>query len=226
MLTAIIPVKAFHAAKQRLAELLSRSERFELAVAMMHDTLETLTRTPEIGRIVVVTADDLAATIAGGYGVSSVLDTSFDLNGALTLAADFIGRGRHEHLVVLPTDIPAMRADDVSQLFRSHVELVNGITLATARTDLGTNAMVIGPHGVIDFRFGPTSSVKHLQGAQARGVRASAMIIDGLAFDVDTVADLETFLATGRRGRVSDFLANIGAAARVTELLCELESLR
>ena len=70
---AILPVKSFDEAKQRLAEDLSPGARRALAEAMFSDVLVALRRTKPIDEILVVSSDTAAQQIAGGYG-AHVLD--------------------------------------------------------------------------------------------------------------------------------------------------------
>ena len=74
---AILPVKSFGAAKQRLAESLGAGARQALAQAMFIDVLGSLRRVPELDGIVVVTADRVAeSAAAGGHGVPVLRDTA------------------------------------------------------------------------------------------------------------------------------------------------------
>ena len=57
---AILPVKSFGAAKQRLADVLGGGARNALAQAMFSDVLTSLRRVPELDEIAVVTADRTA----------------------------------------------------------------------------------------------------------------------------------------------------------------------
>ena len=54
---AILPVKSFGAAKQRLAAALGAGSRQALAQAMFSDVLASLRRVPGLDSVVVVTAD-------------------------------------------------------------------------------------------------------------------------------------------------------------------------
>ena len=63
---AILPVKSFGAAKQRLAESLGAGSRQALAQAMFADVLAALRRTAELDEIAVVTADRAAESAARG----------------------------------------------------------------------------------------------------------------------------------------------------------------
>src|SRR5436305_14176491 len=70
---AILPVKSFGEAKQRLAEELTGGARRALAEAMFSDVLVALRRARTVENMLVVTADHGAQRIAGGYG-AMVLD--------------------------------------------------------------------------------------------------------------------------------------------------------
>src|SRR5918993_1553599 len=73
---AILPVKSFGAAKQRLADGLGAGARQALAQAMVSDVLTSLRRTPGLDGIVVVTADRAAEAAASGGGVRGLRDTA------------------------------------------------------------------------------------------------------------------------------------------------------
>ncbi len=61
---AVVPVKEFARAKQRLAGLLSAGLRQKLADAMFEDVLESLSAVNDLAGIVVVTVDPEAGAIA------------------------------------------------------------------------------------------------------------------------------------------------------------------
>ena len=61
---AVLPVKRFALAKQRLAAALPVEARRTLAEAMVRDVLDALAAVPEIDVVVVVTAEEVAARAA------------------------------------------------------------------------------------------------------------------------------------------------------------------
>ena len=65
---AVVPVKEFARAKERLAPLLSRRLRQELAAAMFEDVLESLSAARGLAGIVVVTIEPAASEISLRYG--------------------------------------------------------------------------------------------------------------------------------------------------------------
>ena len=71
---AILPIKRFARAKQRLAPDLSDAVREELAEAMAADVLETLARVSGLDAVVVVTCDERARALAQAAGTQLVDD--------------------------------------------------------------------------------------------------------------------------------------------------------
>src|SRR2546421_6739913 len=61
---AIVPIKSFGSAKQRLAHVLAAGSRRSLVQAMFSDVLASLRRCERVDSIAVVTADPLADSIA------------------------------------------------------------------------------------------------------------------------------------------------------------------
>jgi 2-phospho-L-lactate guanylyltransferase len=70
---AVLPIKNFTEAKQRLETMLTPGPRRALAEAMFSDVLTALRRSSTVEDILVVTRDHTAQQIAGGHG-ALVLD--------------------------------------------------------------------------------------------------------------------------------------------------------
>ena len=66
--TAVLPVKRFDAAKQRLAAGIDEERRRELAEAMVADVLEAIGEARSIERLIVVTGDPIAQELAAEGG--------------------------------------------------------------------------------------------------------------------------------------------------------------
>src|SRR5260370_13898207 len=84
---AVVPVKEAGRAKQRLAGVLGRAQRRQLAHAMLEDVLAALASTAELAAILVVTADRAAAGIAGRYGAQVSDERAGDGHTAAVAAA-------------------------------------------------------------------------------------------------------------------------------------------
>ena len=72
--TAVLPVKRFDAAKQRLAAGIDAARRPELAAAMVADVLEAIGAARTIERTIVVSGDPLAQELAAEAGAEVVPD--------------------------------------------------------------------------------------------------------------------------------------------------------
>jgi 2-phospho-L-lactate/phosphoenolpyruvate guanylyltransferase len=196
---AILPVKSFGAAKQRLAPALGAGSRQALAQAMFTDVLTSLRRVPGIESVVVVTADRLAEAAAGGGRVSVLRDTE----EAGQSAAVLIGIRRAlaeglERVLLVPGDTPLLDPSEVAGLL-SHER---SVSIVPDRHGTGTNALVLAPPDAIEPSFGPGSRARHVAAAEAAGVSHAVEEVPSLMLDVDTGEDLATLATTleHRRG--------------------------
>jgi 2-phospho-L-lactate guanylyltransferase len=192
---AIVPVKRFDAAKLRLAGILSSERRSELAEAMLRDVLAAASGCVEIAGLLVVTCDEGAAGIAGGFGVE-LLQTASDPghNQAIQAGVSQL-RGRASTVLVLSADMPLMRAEDISGLVALHAP-GPAVTIARAAVDNGTNALLLSPPDIIDVSFGKSSAEAHLEAARRTSAAAHSLTIPRMALDLDRPEDITRFLRT------------------------------
>ena len=191
-LWAIVPVKRFAAAKTRLADMLSGEDRSALAQAMLRDVLTAVADCPAIAGIVVVTGDDAAAAIAAGVGAVVVEDGSPGYNSAVRAGLSHV-RGRSADVVVLPADIPLVRAEDIARLASLH-PAGPAVTVARAAADGGTNALLMSPPDVIAVQFGTNSEARHVAAACKAGAAVRSLVVPRMAYDIDRPEDVVRFL--------------------------------
>jgi 2-phospho-L-lactate guanylyltransferase len=187
---AILPVKSFREAKQRLDPSLEPGPRRLLAEAMFADVLVALRRARSIDRILVVSTDRRAQSIAGAYG-ASLLDED---DGGHNFAA---ARGiRHaldhgiERALLVPGDCPALDPKQVDELVGLWIEPPS-VLIVPDRHGTGTNALLLTPPDVLAPSFGPGSCERHVAGAGSAGIRGEVVDVPTLALDIDTADDLE-----------------------------------
>ena len=195
---ALVPAKSFARAKSRLAGILGAAERAELARSMLEHVLSMLAACAEIDGILVVTDGDDVADLARARGAVAVRDAASPPLGAIVDAAlaELHARGAGTALVLM-SDLPRLAAADVRDLIAGMSEL--DVLAAPDLRGEGTNALVLAPPDRLLTSFGVRDSfARHLQRAQAAGLRVGVHRSEGLAFDVDEPADLES-LASSRR---------------------------
>ena len=190
---AILPVKSFGAAKQRLAESLGAGFRQALAQAMFADVLRSLRRAPELDEIVVVTSDRVAESAAGGHRVRVLADTAQagQSEAALIGIRHALAEG-FERTVLVPGDTPLVEREDLARLL---APAVPGVVIVPDRHGTGTNALVLTPPDAIGPSFGPGSFARHVALAEAAGVPHRVERVSALELDVDTPGDLAELAA-------------------------------
>jgi len=187
---AILPVKRFAEAKERLADDLSAGTRRALTESMVTDVLMALRRTKSIDEVLVVTSEPTAEAIGHGYGATVIAD---HVEGGQTAAAligieHAIERGAARVLLV-PGDCPALDPVQLAELL-DRPALGRSVTLVPDRHGTGTNALVLVPPDVIVPAFGEGSRARHEQAAADAGVPCAVEHVQTLLIDVDTGDDL------------------------------------
>jgi 2-phospho-L-lactate guanylyltransferase len=187
---AILPIKSFGEAKQRLAHELRPRPRRALAEAMFSDVLVALGRTASIDDVLVVSGDLGAQEIARGYG-AGVLDDQQRGHSAATLLgiARAIQSGTRRALLV-PGDCPLLDPEEVDALMARPVAERSAL-IVPDRHGTGTNALLLTPPDSLEPAFGPGSCQRHAAGARAQGTPYEVVHVPSLALDIDTPEDLE-----------------------------------
>jgi 2-phospho-L-lactate/phosphoenolpyruvate guanylyltransferase len=187
---AILPIKSFDQAKQRLRHELAAHDRRALVEAMFADALVALGRVQTLERIVVVSGDRIAQRIAGGYGATVVEDDERGHNNAAAKGIESIQRDDIERALLVPGDCPLLSPGDLNALL-AHPAGEHSALIVPDRHGTGTNALLLTPPDVLAPSFGPDSCRRHQADASAAGVAAEVVELDSLALDVDTPEDLE-----------------------------------
>ncbi len=191
---AILPIKSFADAKQRLAAKLAPGPRRALAEAMFSDVLVALRRSRSIDEILVVSADHTVQQIAGGYGAQVLGDRQEGHNPAATLAIDWALESGIDRALLVPGDCPVLDPVDVDELCARPAAAPSAL-IVPDRHGTGTNALLLTPPNAIAPAFGPDSCRRHASTADAAGTSYEIVEVPSLALDVDTFEDLSTLHA-------------------------------
>ncbi|HEU4656016.1 MAG TPA: 2-phospho-L-lactate guanylyltransferase [Capillimicrobium sp.] len=194
---AILPVKGFDRAKQRLREAVPDGPRAGLAEAMVADVLTALAEVEGLGGTIVVTAEPAAAALTAEAGAEIVHDPAeAGQSAAVALGiARAIERGAARVLLV-PGDCPALDPAEVEQLLAAREPVV----VVPDRHGTGTNALLLTPPDAIAPAFGPGSRARHEALAREAGLGCRVLELPSLGLDADTPADLAALRASGRLG--------------------------
>lgn len=187
---AIIPMKPLSEGKSRLGQTLSADQRADLALGMLRRVI-TAIKEASVTNVWVVGGDDRVQNVTRELGGEWLEELGKDLNDTLGKAFDLVFE-QGKSALFLAGDLPFLKAADIHSMLQSSRRQGN-ITLAPARRDGGTNAMLV-PNGV-PFRpeLGQRSFMKHLKQAAVLETSVAINYSPGLGFDLDVVDDLETF---------------------------------
>jgi 2-phospho-L-lactate guanylyltransferase len=202
--TAIIPVKRFGFAKQRLLEALDRPGRAALVRAMLTDVLTATSRAELVERLIVVTGERRAERIALRHAqrTATPLEVLRDPQDAGHPEAATLGIIRAKALgaecaALLPGDCPLL---DPAELDAALERMRGGaVTVVPDRHGTGTNALLLSPPDAIGPAFGPDSCARHADLARRLGHRLAIEPLDSLSLDVDTPDDLAAMAAALER---------------------------
>lgn len=188
---AVLPVKRFEHAKQRLSGTFSPERHLQLIEAMIGDVLAALNATEGLDGTVMVTAEPRAAALAEAAGVEVLPEPSDDGHSAAAVVG--MAYVAKEHAAVralcVPGDCPALDPDELATLLEDDRPAPR-VILVSDRYHLGTNALLMSPPGVIEPAFGTASRYRHEVRSREAGARYSARAVRSLELDVDTRRDL------------------------------------
>lgn len=210
----VVPVKAFHAAKQRLGPVHGAEFRRALARAMLEDVLAAATAVNALGGVAVVTADPEVRSLAGGFGVRLLEEPRAEvgLSAAVAAAARRLAAEDCRAMLVLPADIPGVTPADIRSLLDGHPP-APGLTIVPDRDGDGTNAILASPPDALPFAYGPNSFSRHVAGARQAGCTVRVVTSPAIGFDLDHPADLSAFARTPSPTRTWRFLQTPGLGA-------------
>jgi 2-phospho-L-lactate guanylyltransferase len=185
---AILPVKSFGAAKQRLGEVLGGGSRRALAQAMFADVLAALRHVPEVDEIAVVTSDRAAEWAARAERVLVLPDPAEDgQSAAARIGVRHALAQGFDRALLVPGDAPLLDPGEVSDLLQRED---GRASIVPDRHGTGTNALLLSPPDAIEPSFGPGSFDRHVASAEAAGAGFTVDELPSLTLDVDTPGDL------------------------------------
>jgi len=187
--TAVLPVKRFDAAKQRLAAGIAEDRRRELAAAMVADVLDAIAEARSIERLIVVSGDPIAQELAAKAGAEVVPDP--EDAGHVQAAQAGIARAEAEgaeRVALLAGDCPLLDPRELDRLLTGVPGSYVGIV--PDRHGTGTNALLLSPPGAIVPAFGEGSRQRHVDAARAAGIPFGIEELPSIELDLDTPADV------------------------------------
>lgn len=192
----LVPVKALTWGKTRLSSLLSETARHAVSQAMLIDVLTSLRQASLVERVVVVSSDSSLLALTRRLGAHA-LEEEYPrgINGAVQVGSEYCSRQGATALLVLLADLPLVTAEDIDFLFQQLSGAPEAL-LVPCKEGEGTNALLRVPPLITASCFGGGPSLeRHLLAARRAGIACRVIEVPRIAFDLDSIEDLERFAA-------------------------------
>jgi 2-phospho-L-lactate/phosphoenolpyruvate guanylyltransferase len=198
--SALMPVKSFRNAKQRLSPLLGVAQRERLAEVMFREVLSQVLGARGLAEAFVVTGDDQVAEIARSLGAQVIRE---EAERGETEAVDFarleLKTSGREAVLIVPGDLPLVRSTDIEAVL---AQIPGGASppfalLVPSHDRMGTNALLLAPPDLIQLRFGYDSFSYHMRQVAVRALPLRFVENDGIGLDIDEPKDLDRLLSLG-----------------------------
>jgi 2-phospho-L-lactate guanylyltransferase len=188
---AILPVKRFSEAKQRLGQSVADPLRRDLARAMAGDVLSALRDCAALERTIVVTREEPVAAAARYLGAIVVPDTAeAGQSAAVALGIERALAEGFAQVLCIPGDCPALDPGEVATLLEAPPTGAAEVVIVPDRHGTGTNGLLLTPPGAIPPSFGPGSCKRHRRLSREAGVTCRVERVPSLLLDIDTGEDL------------------------------------
>lgn len=190
-LWAIVPVKPLRRGKSFLSTVLSEDELTLLNYSMLDNILKALRMVPEVAQVLVVSRDPAALALARNYGGRTVQeDGNPGLNTALKRATAVAKLYAARGVLIIPADLPLINDKEVGELI-ARSGTPQELIIAPDRRGNSTNALLLCPADLFEFRFGVGSFLFNIQQAKKVGCRVEVYRGDGFSLDIDMPEDLD-----------------------------------
>lgn len=223
-LYAVMPVKSFASAKQRMAAYLTPLERLGLARCMFQDVLDAARRARKLKGILVVTSDVEVHGIAGAAGAEILVEGADTGYAAAVRSA--VRRLRHlkaDGMIVIPSDIPHLSPTTIDKM--AELTAPGGMTIVPANCDGGTNLLCVRPFDLVEPLFGVNSYALHCEAARQAGVEPFTLPRRHEGCDLDRPADLAAFLKLKSATRSHHYLSALQHRKRMEPVAQDVYSL-
>ena len=139
-IAAIIPVKTFSNAKTRLKLPSEKIE--ELCKVMLEEILQTLSISPQIDKIILITKEEKAIELGKKFKTITIIDQEEkSVNEAVSLADKYLLENDYNASIVFPQDIPFIKTQDIDFMLRHQLH-PNFVIIVPSRKFDGTYALV------------------------------------------------------------------------------------
>lgn len=213
----LIPVKDLSKANERLASVLSKKQRTELAYVMLEDVFCAVGDSKLADNKVIVTVDRKAEKMALEKGFDVIREeTPLGESSSVDLAIQVCRKMGAKSVLVIPGDTPLVTGEDLDFVLEKEKK-GKSVILVPSEDELGTNAIFRKPPDTIPSMFGNDSFRKHREEAERRYVPCDIYKNLNISIDIDEPGDIETFSLHGSHTKTYRKLLELGLIGQETK---------
>lgn len=175
---ALIPVKSYGAAKQRLSEHLTPAQRYRIARWLSERVIAGAAPLP----VFVVCDDAEVAELTADLGAEIIWAAQLGLNGAVDHGVATVRSMGFDHVVIAHGDLP------LSPPLATTLEADRVVIYPDQRHD-GTNVLSRPTEMTLPARYGRGSFRRHLGEAVRAGAKVTVRHDERFSIDLDTIED-------------------------------------
>ncbi len=191
-IAAIIPVKTFSNAKTRLKLPSEKIE--ELCKLMLEEILQTLSLSPKIEKIILITKEEKAIELGKKFNTVIIIDNEEkSVNEAVSLADDYLLENDFNASIVFPQDIPFIKTQDIDFMLKYQMH-PNFVIIVPSRKFDGTNALVRMPTNIMKTHYDNDSYRNHMKTAKEHTLNVAMVFVKRIMLDIDDQEDLSVLL--------------------------------
>ena len=206
-IAAIIPVKTFLNAKTRLD--LSQQQVEELCKIMLEEILHTLSISPQIEKIIMVTKEPKAIEIGKKFNTVTIIDEKEEsVNSAVALADKYLLENNFDVSIVFPQDIPFIKTQDIDFMLNYKMHPNFAIIVPSRRFD-GTNALARMPIDLMETHYDEDSYKIHMNTAKQHTLNVAMVFVKRIMWDVDNMEDLKFLLEQNEKPEISEKIRKV-----------------
>lgn len=206
-IAVIIPVKTFSNAKTRLD--LSPQKIESLCKIMLEEILQTVSISPQIDKVVMVTKEKKAIEIGEKFNTHTIIDEKEEsVNGAVALADKYLLENNFDASIVFPQDIPYIKTQDIDFMLNYKTPPNFAIIVPSRRFD-GTNALVRMPIDLMKTHYDEDSYKIHMNTAKEHTLNVAMVFVKRIMWDVDNAEDLKFLLEQKEKPHIAEKIQKI-----------------
>ena len=206
-IAAIIPVKTFSNAKTRLNLPSEKIE--ELCKVMLEEILQTLSISPKIERIILITKEEKAIELGKKFNAVTIIDNEEkSVNEAVSLADKYLLENNFNASIVFPQDIPFIKTQDIDFMLKYQMH-PNFVIIVPSRKFDGTNALVRMPINIMKTHYDNDSYRNHMITAKEHTLNVAMVFVKRIMLDVDDQGDLNLLLEQNEKPNLIEKIRKI-----------------